>query len=96
MSANVSIITGQVKDVICVDNKAFKFSPEDNGKKYENQGVWVLTSNGPKRIEVELGLSDDSKTQIVSGNITEKDKIIVSSVNKKGKKPANRSMRPPM
>ena len=96
MSANVSIITGQVKDVLCIDNKALKFTPEDNIKKYENQGIWVLTSNGPKRVEVELGLSDDNKTQIVSGNISEKDKIIISSARPKSKKSANRPMRPPM
>lgn len=96
MSANVSIITGQVKDVLCVDNKAFKFSPEDNSKKYEKQGVWILTSNGPKRVEVELGLSDDSKTQIVSGDISIKDKIIISSAKKKNKKSSGRPMRPPM
>ena len=38
MSANVSIITGQAKDVLCVDNKAFKFTPPDNTQKYETTG----------------------------------------------------------
>ena len=66
MSANVSIITGEAKDVLCVDNKALKFSPEDNTQKFEKQGIWILTPAGPKRYNVELGLSDDNKTQIIS------------------------------
>ena len=94
MSANVSIITGEAKDVLCVDNKAFKFSPDDNTQKYDKQGVWILTSTGPKRYDVELGLSDDTKTQIISNNIKEKDKVIVGSLSKKNtKKPSGAGMR---
>lgn len=94
MSANVSIITGQVKDTLVVDNKALKFSPADNKQKFENQGVWVLKGNEPVRIDVELGLSDDSKTQIISDKIKAKDKVIVSTQTK-GKKKQPQSMRRP-
>ncbi|MBR6127170.1 efflux RND transporter periplasmic adaptor subunit [bacterium] len=97
MSANVSIITGEAKDVLCVDNKALKFSPADNTQKYEKQGVWIMTPAGPKRHDVELGLSDDTKTQIISKEIKEKDKVIVGSLSNKSKKSANNVMRrPPM
>lgn len=97
MSANVSIITGQAKDVLCVDNKAFKFTPVDNKQKYENQGVWILTKTGPQRYDVELGISDDSKTQIISDQIKEKDKVIVGTLGGKNKKQQSAGMRrPPM
>lgn len=95
MSANVSIITGQAKDVLVVDNKALKFSPEDNKQKYETQGIWLLVNNEPVRYNVELGLSDDSKTQIISDNIKEKDKVIVSAVTKNKKKSGSNTMRRP-
>lgn len=94
MSANVSVITGQAKDVLIVDNKALKFSPADNKQKYENQGVWVLRGNEPERIDVELGLSDDTKTQIITDKVKEKDKVIVSAQTK-GKKKQPQSMRRP-
>ena len=68
------------------------FSPADNKQKYENQGVWVLKGNEPERIDVELGLSDDSKTQIISDKIKEKDKVIISAQTK-GKKKQPQSMR---
>ena len=98
MSANVSIITGQVKDVLCVENKALKFTPSDNTQKYENQGIWIMTKTGPQRYDVELGLSDDNKTQIISDKIKEKDKVIVGSTGgKKNSKKTNSGMRrPPM
>ena len=96
MSANVSIITGQVKDVLCVDNKALKFTPDDNKQKYEKQGVWILTKTGPQRFDVELGLSDDNKTQIISDQLKEKDKVIVGSTGGKKKAKITGMRRPPM
>ena len=94
MSANVSIITGQVNNVLVVDNKALKFSPPDNKQKYDTQGVWLLKKGEPVRCDVELGLSDDSKTQIISDKIKEKDKVIIGS-SQKGKKKQQTGMRRP-
>ena len=96
MSANVSVIIGQAKDVLVVDNKALKFSPPDNKQKFDTQGVWVLKGNEPVRIDVELGLSDDNKTQIISNDIKEKDKVIVSSITKGKKKQVTGMRRPPL
>jgi len=94
MSANVSIITNEAKDILCVENKAFKFTPPDNDKKYEKQGIWIQTKNGIKRFDVELGISDDNKTQIISNEIKEGDKAVISmSGGKYGKKQQN--VRPP-
>ncbi len=90
MSTNVSIIVGEVKDVLCVDNKALKFSPSDSNQKYKNQGIWILTKQGPKRFDIELGLSDDEKTQIISKEIKENDKAIISD----GKAPKRSTQSP--
>ena len=84
MTANVSIKVGEAKDVLCVENRAFKFTLEDS-KKYEKQGIWILTSTGPKRYNVEIGLSDDNKSQIISNEIKEGDKVILSSSDSKKK-----------
>ncbi len=96
MSANVSIITSEAKDVMCVENKALKFTPEDNTQKYEKQGIWILTKTGLKRYDVELGASDDNKTQIISNEIKEGDKAIVSSGSKNRKNNKQQMRRPPM
>lgn len=86
MSANVSIIVGKAQDVLCVDNKALKFTPSDNQQKYDKQGIWILEKQGPKRYNIELGLSDENKTQIISNEIKEGDKVIISSIGDKVKK----------
>ena len=93
MSANVSIITGEAKDVLCVDNKALKFTPPDNKQKYENQGIWIMSKSGPIRYDIKLGISDDNKTQIISDKIKEKDRVITGTV---GKSKNKRNIRPPM
>ena len=93
MSANVSIITNSVKDALCVPNQALKFTPADNTQKYEKQGIWIKTNTGVKRYNVELGASDDDKTQIISDEIKVGDKVCVSSIGG-GKKKAS-GMRPP-
>ena len=92
MSANVSIIVGKAQDVLCVDNKALKFTPADNEQKYDKQGIWILEKQGPKRYNIELGLSDENKTQIISNEIKEGDKVIISSIGDKVKK-QTKSMR---
>lgn len=94
MSANVSIIVGEVNDVLCVENRALKFTPSDNNKKYDKQGIWILTKTGAKRFDIELGLSDENKTQIISNEIKEKDKVIVGEIGVKKQQPKKAMGRP--
>ncbi len=93
MTANVSIITSDVKNALCVPNQALKFTPQDNTQKYEKQGVWIKTNTGLKRYDVELGAFDDNKTQIITNEVQVGDKVCVSSVG--GTKKKATGMRPP-
>ena len=95
MSANVSIVTNSVQDALCIPAQALKFTPDVSGKKYENQGVWIQTKTGLKRYDVELGVSDDNKVQIISKEIKPGDKVVVASSGKK-KQSQNGMRRPPM
>lgn len=83
MSANVSIITKKIEKALCVSNKALKFSPNGETKKYEQQGVWVLTKAGLKRFNIELGIADDTKTQIITNELKPGDKVVISSSEEK-------------
>ncbi len=93
MSANVSIITGEVKDVLCAPNTSLKFTPSTNTKKYEKQGIWIKTGASLKRYDIELGLSDDEKTQIITNEVKVGDKVVVADLNRKRKN--NAAPRPP-
>ena len=85
MTANVSIITSQNKDVLCVPALALKYTPETSGKKYKEQGVWVLENNDPVRVSVKEGASDDSNVQIITNKLKVGDKVIIGSTGKSGK-----------
>lgn len=95
MTANVSIITSQVKDALCVPNKALKFTPSTNQQKFEQQGLWIVDKNGKaQRINVEIGVSDDNFTQVISDKIFEGEQVAVEQTNAPKKKQVR--MRPPM
>lgn len=93
MSANVSIITDKVENALCVPPQALKFTPETNGQKYEQQGIWVQTKNGLKRYNIEIGATDDNHTQVISKDLKIGDKVVVGTLG--GKKKQNGSMPPP-
>ena len=50
----------------------------------------------PVRETVEIGASDDTYTEITSGNIQEGDRIIVSSDGKSSKQDSKDNRKPPM
>lgn len=85
MTANVSIITNKRENVLCAPNIALKFTPNTDGTKYKNQGVWLLENNKPVRHDIQIGASNDNFTEIKSDKIKEDDKIITGI---KGKTPA--------
>ena len=94
MTANVSIITSNVENALCVPNQALKFSPADNNKKYDKQGIWIQTRTGLERFDVELGAFDDTKTQIISKGVNIGDKVCIATLGG-AKKKAPTGMRPP-
>ena len=97
MTANVAIIISRHPNALCVVNQALKFTPNPD-KKYDKQGIWLLSKNKLKRVVIKTGLSDDSYTEIVSNNVKEGDLVVISSKNSKHKKKSSvggRSMRPP-
>lgn len=94
MTANVSIITDKSENVLCAPNIALKFTPNTDGTKYKNQGIWILEHKKLKRVDIETGLSDDSATEIKSKLITDGTEII-TGIQGKGKNSNKRNQRPP-
>ncbi len=87
MSANVSIITNKKANILCVDNSALRYSPSEvnGGKKYKEQGIWLLDKNKPYRVTIQTGITDNSVTEIFSKDIKEGDFVITGSLDKKEK-----------
>ena len=96
MTANASIITNKSENVICVPTDALKFTPKEitGGKKYKEQGLWILRDNKPVRISISTGAKDSDKTEIISKDLKENDRVIMSKKGDKNTTTATR--RPPM
>ena len=84
-TANVSVIVAEKKDVLKIPNAALRFRPAEKAKTKtleKGSGVWIIENEKPKRIPVNLGISDGSYTEIVSGGLKEGQDLIVESLAK--------------
>lgn len=88
MSANVSVITNKKDNILCIDNAAMRFTPVEitGGKKFKEQGLWLLRDKKPVRINIKTGITDSDFTEIISEDIKEGEDVIVEALDKKDKK----------
>lgn len=65
---------------VAVPNQALRFYMDDgtNAKRYADRGIWILRKGEPVRISVEIGVSDDINTQVISSELALGDKVILS------------------
>ncbi len=95
MTANVSIIVAEKKDVVKVPNAALRFKPSDKikTKQQKGAGVWILENGKPRRVAVTSGIGDGNYTELTSGDIKEGQDVIVESLAKaSGPKPSGPRM----
>lgn len=79
MNANVTIITQNKEDALCVPNMALKYVPENITEKYQEHGVWILNENKkPERITVKIGLKDGDYTEVESDKLHAGMKVLVA------------------
>ncbi len=71
MTAGVNIIVSQLEDVLTVPNRAIRL--------VNNQPVvYLLKNNAPVEVNIEIGASSDSMSEIISGDLKEGDKVILN------------------
>lgn len=93
MTANVSIVVDKKENILTAINPALKFTPLGKDVKYDTQGIWVLKNNKPTRVDIQTGVYDDSKTEIISNELKEGDMVIIG---RKGIETSTaKGMRPP-
>ena len=95
MTANVSIITNKRENVICVQTDALRFTDKEltGGKKYKDQGLWVIKDNKPQRITIKTGAKDSDRTEIISENLKENDRVILKKRSEQDQKTQTRKPR---
>jgi HlyD family secretion protein len=90
MTANVSIIVAKRDNVLRIPNAALRFRPADAARPPRNSNpstkrgssIWILENGKPKRVGVRTGISDGSYTEVVAGQLEERQEVIVESLTK--------------
>ncbi|MBQ2644093.1 efflux RND transporter periplasmic adaptor subunit [bacterium] len=77
MNANVTIITQDKQDTLCVPTLALKYLPSNVTERYQEQGVWVMNGKKLERISVKTGLRDGDYTEVESDKLKEGMKVLM-------------------
>jgi HlyD family secretion protein len=56
--------------------EAWKTQRRDQQATGRSQAIWVLTDSGPERRTVQLGIGDDTYTEVIGGPLAAGDKVI--------------------
>ena len=95
MTAELRIVVNDTGETLKIPNQALRFRPDAKDEAFEKQAqdaatpspktsatVWVTGNDGrPKPISVQVGLSDDTNTQVLEGPLTEGQPLIVGVSN---------------
>lgn len=93
MTANVSFITAQRQDALLVPNAALRFrasaellktTPPPQGSPRQ-RALWLLRAGLPMPVLVEVGISDGSRSEIITGELQAGDELITDTVVAKPK-----------
>jgi HlyD family secretion protein len=86
MTANVTATVAETRDVLTVPNAALRFRPEGANSGRERSGrqaVWTVGEDGkPQRKAVRTGLTDGTRTEIVSGEVKPGDEVITGQLTR--------------
>jgi len=84
MTANTTIITAYKNNILRIPNAALRFVPpkQTSPKLQKGYGVWIIQNQEPVRIPVTIGISDDSWTELVSGDLKEGQEVIIGEATK--------------
>jgi multidrug efflux pump subunit AcrA (membrane-fusion protein) len=86
MSVSVAVLTDVRQDVLLVPNSAVKSA--GNGSY-----VQILENGQPTDVDVQVGASNDTSTEITGGNIQEGDSIITQTITPSKNTPATNTNR---
>jgi HlyD family secretion protein len=100
MTANVSILTNSVDNVLKIPNAALRYRPTGKGRADGTEGrrevtgarVYIIGKDkAPQAVPVKLGINDGNFTHLVEGNLKEGDLLITEEIRAKAAAPAGGS-----
>ncbi len=91
MTANTSILVAKVEHALRIPNSALRYTPsemlqseadkkaltERKFAKKSSSHIWILDSGQLKQVAVRLGIGDDNFTEILEGDVTEGQEVVI-------------------
>jgi len=90
MTANITIKVGHSKNAVKLPNAALRFSPEKppgqevsaKSEKEKGAQVWILRNGKLVPVPVTLGLSEGSYTEVLAGDLSPGDEVVIEKIRK--------------
>lgn len=95
MTANVTFVHDHRTEALRVPNAALRFRPspevlaamgrpEDGGRRRDEgpsdrRTVYVLRGNRPTAVEIRIGITDGSTTEVLEGGLRERDRVVTDA-----------------
>lgn len=108
MTANVTILVKEFKDILKIPNAALRYRPSaerakgaasgetGKGRSPLGQRVYRLGKDGkPERVPVKTGVSNGTSTELLEGELKEGDHLILQETAKGSARPSSAGMGPP-
>jgi HlyD family secretion protein len=76
MTAKADIIIGDAPDALQVPSAALRYRPQGVPAPAGTQ-VWVFENRSIRPVAVRVGVSNNGMTEIVSGSLSEGDRVVV-------------------
>lgn len=94
MTANVTFLVGEKKNILKAPNSALRFKPFGNisseGRRMDNT-IWLISSSKLQPVKIKAGITDGIFTEVASEALKEGDEIVVGILKKDNNKPEAKS-----
>lgn len=100
MTATVTIVTAERRNVLRVPTRALRFQGEEHAAKRESaplvgtHRVWVLRGGRPVPVDLELGLRSETHAEVLRGNIAAGEQVVVAMERADSQRKATTGPRP--
>jgi HlyD family secretion protein len=89
MTANVTVVHAERRDVLKIPNAALRFRPAGEPTRSpkaagelppDARAVWILRDGRPERVAVRAGVTDGTSTELTAGDLHAGDALVIEAV----------------
>lgn len=89
MTANVSVVYADRRDILKLSNAALRFRPPEallaqappvRPARADRRTVWVMRGTAPQPVEIRVGVSDGLSTEVLDGSLKVGDQVVTEAL----------------